>query len=61
MLVFLIPAEVEPALTDAQLARGNDAVLFWRQSREQNFLFKALVHAGATGYGSPDFGTTSPR
>ena len=35
---------------------GNDAVLFWRQSKEQNFLFKALVHAGATGYGSPDFG-----
>lgn len=38
------------------IARGNDAVLFWRQAREQNFLFKALVHAGATGYGSVDFG-----
>lgn len=38
------------------IARGHDAVLFWRQAREQNFLFKALVHAGATGYGSPDFG-----
>jgi branched-chain amino acid transport system substrate-binding protein len=38
------------------IARGNDAVLFWRQSREQSFMFKALVHAGATGYGSPDFG-----
>jgi branched-chain amino acid transport system substrate-binding protein len=38
------------------IARGNDAVLFWRQAREQNFLFRALVHAGATGYGSPDFG-----
>ncbi|MGH7267652.1 MAG: ABC transporter substrate-binding protein [Candidatus Rokuibacteriota bacterium] len=38
------------------IARGHDAVLFWRQSREQSFLFKALVHAGATGYGSPDFG-----
>jgi len=36
---------------------SNDAPLFWRQSREQNFLFKALVHAGATGYGSADFGT----
>src|SRR2546422_9324446 len=24
------------------IARGNDAVLFWRQSREQNFMFKAL-------------------
>jgi branched-chain amino acid transport system substrate-binding protein len=34
----------------------NDAPLFWRQAREQSFLFKALVHAGATGYGSPDFG-----
>jgi branched-chain amino acid transport system substrate-binding protein len=34
----------------------NDAPLFWRQAREQNFQFKALVHAGATGYGSPDFG-----
>ena len=31
-------------------------MLFWRQSREQNFLFKALVHAGATGYGGADFG-----
>jgi branched-chain amino acid transport system substrate-binding protein len=38
------------------ISRGHDAVLFWRQSREQGFLFKALVHAGATGYGSPDFG-----
>jgi len=38
------------------IARGQDAVLFWRASREQNFQFKALVHAGATGYGSPDFG-----
>ncbi len=38
------------------IARGNDAVLFWRQSKEQNFMFKALVHAGATGYGSIDFG-----
>src|SRR3989442_7783137 len=35
---------------------GNDAVLFWRQSKEQNFLFKALVHAGATGYGGADLG-----
>jgi branched-chain amino acid transport system substrate-binding protein len=38
------------------IARSNDAVLFWRQSREQGFLFKALVSEGATGYGSPDFG-----
>lgn len=38
------------------IARSTDAMLFWRQSREQNFLFKALVHAGATGYGSIDFG-----
>jgi branched-chain amino acid transport system substrate-binding protein len=38
------------------VAYNNDAILFWRQAREQSFLFKALVHAGATGYGSPDFG-----
>jgi branched-chain amino acid transport system substrate-binding protein len=38
------------------IARGQDAVLFWRAAREQNFQFQALVHAGATGYGSPDFG-----
>ena len=38
------------------IARGQDAVIFWRQSREQNFDFRALVHAGATGYGSADFG-----
>ncbi|MBI4012601.1 MAG: ABC transporter substrate-binding protein, partial [Candidatus Rokubacteria bacterium] len=38
------------------VGRGNDAVLFWKQAREQQFLFKALVSAGATGYGSPDFG-----
>lgn len=38
------------------IQRNNDAILFWRQAKEQNFLFKALVHAGATGYGSPDFG-----
>jgi branched-chain amino acid transport system substrate-binding protein len=38
------------------IARNQDAILFWRQAREQNFEFQALVHAGATGYGSPDFG-----
>src|SRR6266508_1948684 len=38
------------------IARSTDAMLFWRQSREQNFIFTALVHAGATGYGSIDFG-----
>jgi branched-chain amino acid transport system substrate-binding protein len=38
------------------IARNQDAILFWRQAREQSFEFKALVHAGATGYGSPDFG-----
>ena len=38
------------------IAYTNDAPLFWRQAREQNFLFKALVHAGATGYGGSDFG-----
>ena len=38
------------------IAYTNDAPLFWRQAREQNFQFKALVHAGATGYGGSDFG-----
>ena len=38
------------------IAYTNDAPLFWRQAREQSFLFKALVHAGATGYGGVDFG-----
>jgi branched-chain amino acid transport system substrate-binding protein len=38
------------------IAHTNDSILFWRQAREQDFQFKALVHAGATGYGSPDFG-----
>src|SRR5881396_4307607 len=38
------------------IARDQDAILFWRQAREQNLLVKAVVHAGATGYGSPDFG-----
>src|SRR5262245_45215870 len=38
------------------IARDQDAILFWRQAREQNFDVKAVVHAGATGYGNPDFG-----
>jgi branched-chain amino acid transport system substrate-binding protein len=38
------------------VARNQDAILFWRQAREQSFEVKAVVHAGATGYGSPDFG-----
>jgi branched-chain amino acid transport system substrate-binding protein len=38
------------------VARNNDAILFWRQAREQQFVFKALVSEGAGGYGSPDFG-----
>jgi branched-chain amino acid transport system substrate-binding protein len=38
------------------IARNQDSILFWRQAREQNFEVKAVVHAGATGYGSPDFG-----
>ena len=33
------------------IARNQDAIIFWRQAREQNFLVKAVVHAGATGYG----------
>ena len=38
------------------IARDPDAILFWRQAREQNFQVKAVVHAGATGYGTPGFG-----
>ncbi|MBI1736701.1 MAG: ABC transporter substrate-binding protein [Candidatus Rokubacteria bacterium] len=38
------------------IAYNNDSILFWRQAKEQNFQVKAVVHAGATGYGSPDFG-----
>jgi branched-chain amino acid transport system substrate-binding protein len=38
------------------IARDQDAILFWRQAREQNFQVKAVVHAGATGYGVPGFG-----
>lgn len=33
-----------------------DAILFWKQAREQDLYFKALVHTGAVGFGSPDFG-----
>src|SRR5687767_1600590 len=38
------------------IAYTNDSILFWRQAREQNLQVKAVVHAGATGYGSADFG-----
>src|SRR5262249_45742657 len=43
------------------IARSNDAVLFWRQSRDQNFVFKALVHPAAAGYGSIAFGRALGR
>jgi branched-chain amino acid transport system substrate-binding protein len=38
------------------IARDPDAILFWKQAREQNFQVKAVVHAGATGYGTAGFG-----
>ena len=38
------------------IARDQDAILFWRQAREQNFQVKAAIHAGATGYGNLGFG-----
>jgi branched-chain amino acid transport system substrate-binding protein len=38
------------------IAHTNDSILFWRQAKEQNLQVKAVVHAGATGYGSSDFG-----
>jgi branched-chain amino acid transport system substrate-binding protein len=34
----------------------NDAILFWKQAKQLDFNFKALVSAGAVGFGSPDFG-----
>jgi branched-chain amino acid transport system substrate-binding protein len=36
----------------------NDSILFWRQARQLDFNIKALVSAGAVGFGSPDFGKT---
>ena len=38
------------------IARDQDAILFWRQAREQNFQVKAVIHAGATGDGNLGFG-----
>ena len=38
------------------IGRGNDAVIFWKQAKEQDLTFGALISAGATAYGSPDFG-----
>ena len=38
------------------IAHTNDSILFWRQAKEQNLQVRAVVHAGATGYGSADFG-----
>ncbi len=53
--IILKLKQVQPDILMA-IGRGNDAILFWKQAKEQNFLVKALVSAGATGYGSPDFG-----
>jgi branched-chain amino acid transport system substrate-binding protein len=33
-----------------------DAILFWKQAKEHDLAVKALVHTGAVGFGSPDFG-----
>jgi branched-chain amino acid transport system substrate-binding protein len=33
-----------------------DAILFWKQAKEHDLVVKALVHTGAVGFGSPDFG-----
>jgi branched-chain amino acid transport system substrate-binding protein len=38
------------------LARGNDAILFWKQAKEQDLQFPAMVTGSGTGYGAPDFG-----
>jgi len=34
----------------------NDAILFWQQARQLDLNVKAIVSAGAVGFGSPDFG-----
>jgi branched-chain amino acid transport system substrate-binding protein len=47
--------QVQPDILH-HIAHTNDSILFWRQAREQNLQVKAVVHAGATGYGSADFG-----
>jgi branched-chain amino acid transport system substrate-binding protein len=33
-----------------------DAILFWKQAKEHDLNVKAVVHTGAVGFGSPDFG-----
>ncbi|MBI2218403.1 MAG: ABC transporter substrate-binding protein [Candidatus Rokubacteria bacterium] len=38
------------------ISRNNDSILLWKQAKEQNFVPKAVITAGATGFGSPDFG-----
>lgn len=39
-------------------AYTNDAILFWRQARQLNYLPKAVVSGAAVGFGSPDFGNS---
>lgn len=36
-------------------AYANDAILFWKQAREQDFNVKGVVSPGAAGYATPDF------
>lgn len=37
-------------------AYTNDAILFWQQARQLDLNVKAVLSAGAIGFGSPDFG-----
>ena len=37
-------------------AYTNDAILIWKQAKQLDLQFDALVSAGAVGFGSPDFG-----
>ncbi len=37
-------------------AYTNDAILFWQQARQLDLNAKAVLGAGAVGFGSPDFG-----
>jgi len=50
----------KPDVVHAQ-AYTNDAILFWKQARQLDLNVGALVSAGATGFGSPDFGRNLGR
>jgi len=42
-------------------AYTNDAILFWKQAKQLDLEVKAILSAGAVGFGSPDFGKSSGK